>query len=64
MLPGFSSRLEKELKTLYKKNVLGSKSGGSDKVKCLITFGVVFGSQKPSDKNQSGRPSAPQASRF
>jgi actin-related protein 2 len=44
MLPGFSSRLEKELKILYKKNVLGSKSGGSDKVKfmnsciaCLLT---------------------------
>jgi hypothetical protein len=42
MLPGFSSRLEKELKILYKKNVLGSKSGGSDKVKCLSTFGAVL----------------------
>lgn len=33
MLPGFSSRLEKELKILYKKNVLGSKASSSDKVK-------------------------------
>ena len=32
MLPGFSSRLEKELKILYKKNVLGNMSGGSDRV--------------------------------
>ncbi len=46
MLPGFSSRLEKELKILYKKNVLGSKSGGSDKVTCFITFGVVFSAHK------------------
>ncbi len=41
MLPGFSSRLEKELKILYKKNVLGSKSGGSDKVECIV-FCVNF----------------------
>ena len=37
MLPGFSSRLEKELKILYKKNVLGSKAGGSDKVHAGIS---------------------------
>jgi actin-related protein 2 len=36
MLPGFSSRLEKELKILYKKNVLGSKASSSDKVKCAL----------------------------
>jgi actin-related protein len=36
MLPGFSSRLEKELKILYKKNVLGSKASSSDKVQCVV----------------------------
>jgi len=36
MLPGFSSRLEKELKILYKKNVLGSKASSSDKIKIKV----------------------------
>ncbi len=42
MLPGFSSRLEKELKILYKKNVLGSKTGGSDKVNCINSLRCSF----------------------
>lgn len=55
MLPGFSSRLEKELKILYKKNVLGSKAGGSDKVKLIVSFDFYFffSSQKLPDKDQS-----------
>jgi actin-related protein 2 len=43
MLPGFSSRLEKELKILYKKNVLGSKASSSDKVKyVLFSFAILL----------------------
>ncbi len=44
MLPGFSSRLEKELKILYKKNVLGSKASSSDKVKLVLSCALIFGS--------------------
>jgi actin-related protein len=53
MLPGFSSRLEKELKILYKKNVLGSKTGGSDKVRGHLSCSLALCSLILSDKDQS-----------